>query len=450
MDRVEQERIPVSALELMKCWITLLLALSGSLTSAGGISFSRDVAPILQRHCVACHKEGKAKGKYRLDTYEQLRKELEPGDLESELFFRITTEDEEERMPGKADPLAGAEIDVIRKWISEGAQYDGEDPAALLAVIIPMEDHPAAPESYPRPLGVTAMVFGREGRKLYTGGYHEILVWNPEEGSLLERIPNNGQRTYGLALSPDGARLAAATGAPGQTGEVRIFQSRTGRVEVTPFRGDDTVLTVAFGPGGKRLAFGGVDGKLRIVETNTWRQSLALASHSDWITAVSWHQDGKRLVTASRDKISKVYDVTSGKKLSAFSGHPGAVRGAAFHPNGEEILSSGDHGHFFLWRIKDGKKSADRAKFEGPVLRLLKAGPGLFASAPGGMVVQFDPEGQQRLREFRIEPREGAEAPTVSSCASHGSWLAVGTLDGRVAIFNTESGEKRNAFVAKP
>ena len=58
--------------------------------------------------------------------------------------------------------------------------------------------------------------------------------------------------------------------------------------------------------------------------------------------------------------------------------------------------------------------------------------------------------GQQRLREFRIEPREGAEAPTVSSCASHGSWLAVGTLDGRVAIFNTESGEERNTFVAKP
>jgi len=428
----------------------LLLAFYGSLTSAGDVSFSREVAPILQRHCVACHKEGKAKGKYRLDTYEQLREELEPGDLESELLFRITTEDEEERMPAEADPLAGSEINVIRKWVAEGAEYDGEDPAALLASIIPMKDHPAAPESYPRPLGVTAMVFGGEGRKLYTGGYHEILVWNPEDGSLLERIPNNGQRTYGLDLSPDGEQLAAATGAPGQAGEVRIFESRTGRVVATPFRGDDTVLTVAFGPGGKRLAYGGVDGKMRIVETDTWRESLLVASHSDWITSVSWHEDGKRLVTASRDKMTKVYDVTSGKKLSAFSGHPGGVRGAAFHPNGEEVLSSGDHGHFFLWRIKDGKKAADRAKFEGPVLRLLRSGNGFFTSAPGGMVVQFNLESQQRVREFRIESREGAEAPTVSSCASHGPWLAVGTLDGRVAVFNTENGEKRNAFVAKP
>lgn len=450
MDRAEQERVPVSALGVMRRCITFLLSFYALLSSAGGVSFSREVAPILQRHCVACHKEGKAKGKYRLDTYEQLRKELEPGDLESELLFRITTEDEEERMPAEAEALAGTEIAVIRKWIAEGAKYDGEDPAALLTAIIPVKAHPAAPESYPRPLGVTAMVFGGEGRKLYTGGYHEILVWNHEDGSLLARIPNNGQRTYALALSPDGEQLAAATGAPGQAGEVRVFESGTGRVVATPFRDDDTLLTVAFGPGGERLAFGGVDGKLRIVQTDTWRESLLVASHSDWITSVDWHPDGKRLVTASRDQLTKVYDVTSGEKLSVFSGHPGGVRGAAFHPNGEEVLSCGDHGHFFLWRIKDGKKAADRAKFEGPVLRLLKAGTGIFTSAPGGMVVQFNLEAQQRLREFRIEPREGAEAPTVSSCASHGSWLAVGTLDGRVAVFNAENGEKRNAFVAKP
>ena len=111
----------------MKHFLTLLLALPPALTSAEAVSFSREVAPLLQRHCVACHKEGKAKGKYRLDTYEQLRKELEPGDLESELLFRLTTEDEEERMPAEADPLPPAEIDLIRKWVKEGAKLAQED-----------------------------------------------------------------------------------------------------------------------------------------------------------------------------------------------------------------------------------------------------------------------------------------------------------------------------------
>ena len=434
----------------MKHFLILLLVLSSVRTPAERVSFSREVAPLLQRHCVACHKEGKAKGKYRLDTYEELRKELEPGDLESELLFRLTTEDEEERMPAEADPLPPAEIDVIRKWVKEGAKYDGSDPKAPLASVIPVKDHPSSPPSYPRPLGVTAMVFGTNGEKLYTGGYHEILVWNPEDGSLLGRIPNNGQRTYGLSLSPDGMQLAAATGAPGRAGEVRVFQTGSGEVLATPFRGDDTILAVAYGQSGKRLAFGGVDGKLRIVETDTWRESLVVSSHSDWLTAVRWHPDGKQVATASRDKTAKVYDVTSGKRVSTFSGHRESVRAVDFHSNGREVLSSGDHGHLFLWRIEDGRKIADRAKFEGPILRLLHGGKGLFVSAPGGVVVQFNPEDHKRLREFKIEPPEGTEVPIISSLAAHGRWLAVGTLKGKVAVFDTESGERRMIFLAKP
>ena len=417
--------------------------------AADAVSFSREVAPILQRSCVGCHKEGKAKGKYRLDTYAQLAKELVGGDLESEFFYRLTTGDEEERMPAEADPLAASEIGVIRKWIEEGAKYDGEDPSAVLSSIVPMEKHPAPPGSYPRPLGVTAMVANSEGTELYTGGYHEILVWNPVDGSLLRRIANNGQRTYGLALSPDGSLLAAATGAPGQAGEVRVFEPATGRVVATPFRGDDVVLAVAFGPEGKQLAFGGVDGKLRIHEAADWGEKLVVAAHSDWLTALSWDQAGGRLATASRDKTAKVYEV-SGKRVSTFSGHPEAVRAVAFPPDGEHVLSAGDHGHLYLWKIKDGKKAADRAKFEGASFRLVRSGSGIYASAPGGRVVQFKLADQQRVREFRIESAGGAEGPWVSSCAVSGAWIAVATLDGRVEVFDLESGERRNGFIAKP
>ena len=174
------------------------------------------------------------------------------------------------------------------------------------------------------PSGVTAMVVNHVATELFTGSYYETLVWNPSNGSLLRRISNNGQPTYGLALSPDGSLLAAATGAPGQAGEVRIFEPATGRVVATPFRGDDVVLAVGFGPEGKHLAFGGVDGKLRIHETGGWQEILVRAAHSDWLTALSWHQDGKRVANASRDKPAKVYEL-SGKRISTFSGNSEAV-----------------------------------------------------------------------------------------------------------------------------
>ena len=65
-------------------------------------------------------------------------------------------------------------------------------------------------------------------------------------------------------------------------------------------------------------------------------------------------------------------------------------------------------------------------------------------------VVQFNPEDHKRLREFKIEPLEGTEVPIISSLAAHGRWLAVGTLKGKVAVFDTESGEQRMIFLAKP
>ncbi len=434
----------------MKRALTFLAFCFSALASAEVVSFSREVAPILQRQCVACHKEGKAKGKYRLDTYEQLRKDLEPGDLETELFHRVTTDDEEERMPVDADPLGDQEINVIRRWIVEGASYDGEDPGALLSAIIPLRDHPGAPPSYPRPLGVTAMVFGPQGQKLYTGGYHEILVWDPNGGALLDRIPNNGQRSYGLALSPDGNMLAAATGDPGQAGEVRVFDAKSGRVLATPFRGDDTLLAVGFSPDGRALAFGGVDGKLRLFQTDTWTEVLAVSSHSDWLTALSWNREGSQIATASRDKTAKVYEVTTGKRVSTFSGHSEAVRGIAFHSNGKEVLSAGDHGHLFAWGSENGKKIADRAKFDNPVLRFMEGPRGFFATTSGGVIAQFNAENQKRLQEFKVASETGAEAPTISSCACWETLLAVGTLDGRVIIFDTETGDQRTIFVAKP
>ena len=85
-----------------KIHAALLSLVSAVPAAAEPVSFSREVAPILQRSCVGCHKEGKAKGKYRLDTYAQLAEELVGGDLESEFFYRITTGDKEERMPARS------------------------------------------------------------------------------------------------------------------------------------------------------------------------------------------------------------------------------------------------------------------------------------------------------------------------------------------------------------
>lgn len=94
------------------------------------IVYADIVQPILNNRCVQCHKEGKSKGKFRMDTYEMLVKGgkegegIEPGNAEdSNIVYRAELpEDDEEHMPpdGKKgfDPH---ELAIVKWWITEGA-----------------------------------------------------------------------------------------------------------------------------------------------------------------------------------------------------------------------------------------------------------------------------------------------------------------------------------------
>ncbi|HZL91473.1 MAG TPA: PSD1 and planctomycete cytochrome C domain-containing protein [Pirellulaceae bacterium] len=116
---------------------SLLAAALGLAVSAGGyaaerkISFSRDIKPILAGRCYACHghDDKERQAEMRLDIGDEKAKAaLNAGKpAESELVKRITSSDPDEQMPPAASKkplLSQSEIDLIKKWIEQGAAYD--------------------------------------------------------------------------------------------------------------------------------------------------------------------------------------------------------------------------------------------------------------------------------------------------------------------------------------
>ena len=96
-----------------------------------GPDFYRDIKPLLESRCNSCHKGDKAKGGLRLDTLEFSLKggdsgspAIEPGDPDaSELLYRVTTDDADEIMPPKDDPLSPGEVGMLKTWIKQGANW---------------------------------------------------------------------------------------------------------------------------------------------------------------------------------------------------------------------------------------------------------------------------------------------------------------------------------------
>ena len=98
------------------------------------IEFNRDIRPILNEACVACHGPAEAtrQADLRLDTSDFIRTVVVPGDADaSPLFQRLTTDEPIGRMPPVTSgrSLTADQIDVVRRWIDAGAEW-GSDLAA--------------------------------------------------------------------------------------------------------------------------------------------------------------------------------------------------------------------------------------------------------------------------------------------------------------------------------
>ncbi|MDA0659552.1 MAG: PSD1 and planctomycete cytochrome C domain-containing protein [Planctomycetota bacterium] len=98
------------------------------------IDFNRQIRPILSEHCFRCHGPDDAarEAELRLDTPEGQLEDLGghaaivPGSPHtSEMMRRVQSQDDAERMPPPEAkrPLLPSEIELLRKWIEQGAPW---------------------------------------------------------------------------------------------------------------------------------------------------------------------------------------------------------------------------------------------------------------------------------------------------------------------------------------
>jgi Protein of unknown function (DUF1553)/Protein of unknown function (DUF1549)/Planctomycete cytochrome C len=130
----------------MRCCLLVSLVVAGfgglvghssSFAADRKIDFNRDVRPILSDKCYACHGPDakEVQGGLRLDKHDGAVAKLEsgkiavvPNDLAaSELVRRITTTNADEKMPPASGGkhLTAAEIETLKLWIAQGAEFKG-------------------------------------------------------------------------------------------------------------------------------------------------------------------------------------------------------------------------------------------------------------------------------------------------------------------------------------
>lgn len=422
------------------------------------VSFRSDIAPILLDSCLACHGPKKAEGGYRVDTYDELLKAGDSGELPiaaspdqvSELLRRLTC-DESERMPAESEPLVPEQIELMKKWIAAGGKFDGENANQTLTLVIPPVQYADPPEVYSQVIPITAMIFSPDGKLVVTSGYHELAIWNTEDAKLVRRIKNLGQRVFSMAFSTDGQTLAVGCGEPGRSGEVRLVDFNSGDIKGVIARTSDVVLDLAYRPGTNELAIASADSTIRIVNIESLQEIRTIASHADWVTAVEWSDDGTRLVSASRDKSAKVYDGETGELVSSYLGHAAAVRGVSILADNKQVVSVGADKELHRWNVEGAKKVA-AVGVGGEGYKLLRSGADLFVPCSDHRLLRIDLATNKIAQEYK-----GHNDWVLSACYqptsagdNNRNYIASGSFDGEVRLWNIADAAIVRHWIAKP
>ena len=415
------------------------------------VSFSRHVAPIFARRCVACHNTRSPGGRLNLDSFAALQKGGESGAVvttHNSAESLLISEVESGSMPKEADSLKADEIAVLKHWIDVGAPLDaGVSLTADLFDVVPEFSQPQPPAEYRAPIPVTAIAFSPDGSQLVSSGYHEVLVWNTADGTLIRRISNLAERVHDVEFSADGSRLLVAAGTPGQLGELKLFSAADGSLLRTLVRSRDSVFAAAFSPDQTRAVCAGADRAIVVVDVGTGEQQLKIEDHADWVMDINWSPNGQRLVSASKDKTCKVFDATTGNPVVTFPGHGEPAYTAAFLADGATVASGGGDRRVRIWQSADAKEVRGIAGFGGDVFRIQVAAGDLLYSASG---------------DGNVHLHKAADGAAVRKYAGHRDWVysvaehagrklvAAGSYDGEVRTWNAEDAAPALSFTAIP
>lgn len=306
-------------------WMAVALAwiLSTSVSLADEpVDFGKQILPLLKKNCVACHHKKEAESGVNLETHSALLKGgdegviIVPGKPQESKLIGLLTGEREPVMPPEdnkvdAKSFTPAEIELVRKWIEQGAK--GSD-------------------------AVTA------------------------NGPTWSKLPAKLQPSYAMSSTDDGQFLAVGRG-----NQVRVYEWPSWqREQVNPellqdesirnILGNDSqpaahldlVQSLAASPDGSRIASGGYR------EVKLWSRipSWMEAAQDNFGSIECSTLAGNWLIVARKNQTLEIYEDGPLKKIGSQPHNLGSIRSIAVSPNRSKIAIASDSGLISIGQLQ--------------------------------------------------------------------------------------------------
>jgi WD40 repeat protein len=342
---------------------TVLSIVACSLAVSRGLAapdFHADVAPVLRDYCTACHSGTEREGDLNLETFASLKKGGEHGSPlaakpgETPLLLQVIR-GRKPAMPPKKEPQpTEADLLILEAWLKAGAP----GPSAPDVSILTLVTVPDLPIKKGAPKAITALALAPDGVTQAECRYGTVEIVRTGEGASRRRLEGLPGKVTSAAFSPDGGRLAAATGVASISGTVLVWNT-AGESKPASLEGAhrDLVYALRWSPDGRVLATGGYDSKIVLWDPVSGKPLRTLSGHNGAIFSLAFTPDGTLLASASADQTIKIWRVRDGERLDTLKEPLGEQLSVTFTPDGNQIVAAGADRRIRLWNLKSREKT---------------------------------------------------------------------------------------------
>lgn len=438
----------------------------------GPASFDKDVLPILEQNCIACHNLAIDEGKLSLEDVESILKggkrgpSVVAGKPDESLVFLFASHAKNPVMPPpknkvEATPLTPRELGILKKWIEEGAKASGGDDATTLTWS-PLPEHL-------RP--VYSLAISPWADTVAVGRANRVVLYDPSTGTELARLSDpalaaleaDGRPMYGdgiahrdfvhdIAFNPDGSLIATAG-----YRVVKLWQ-RNGPTAGNQQSVGGAVTAIAVSDDGKLAAIGSDDKSIKLWSLADNKVTKTFAGHAAAVTGLGFTPDGAKLVSGSTDKTIRVWDIAAGNEVAKLE-LPVESNNLCLNGDGTQIVSADQDNKLRVWAIptppaapaegqpKEGEEQKpeppkpirELAGHGGPVtsVKLIGKGPQIVSGGRGGQVRTWDSNSGAGVRSMN----HGSPILDVAA-TDDGQQIASAAENGTTRVWNGANGQQ--------
>ena len=415
---------------------------------ANEIDFARDVEPILQKHCAACHNEDDNEGGFIATSYASLMEGASIGEVivagesgQSPMYRLMTGEDEPLMPPDDHPRPSEKELATIEAWIDAGAAGPAED-APPVADATPMKslDVPAlgAAKGKMGGRGATAAAWSPTSGRLAVGSFSKVTISAIDSKQLVQEFNGLPGKVNSLRYSSDGTLLIAATGVTGQSGTAIVWDVDSGKVVQTLIGHSDTLYAAAISADNKTIATASYDRKIILWDVESGKQKNVLTGHNGAVFDLDFSPDSSLLVSASADQTLKLWDTANGRRIETLGEPLKEQLVCRFSPDGTKVFGAGRDNMIRVWRHGSETRASDASQLEQSVfahtapifyLEFSADGSRLITTSEDYTTKVWDATTLTLLSKIENESRDNKTVSTATAMSTDGKSVFLGALN---------------------